>query len=108
VKFEPTRPGLRSICSGTRRAVGLVGNVFGEDFALNPSEGENHTLTQDKYLAAENIHEEERDLRAVCRLDNPMPYWVKTLDCSLQRVSPGFKHEPRNIDAQSDSAFQFR
>jgi hypothetical protein len=30
-----------------------------------------------------------------------MPYWVKTSDCSLQRVSLGLKHEPRNTDAQS-------
>lgn len=89
VNFEFTRPGLRSSCSGARRAVGRVGNVFGEDFTLNPSDGENHTPTQDKYPAAENIYVEERDLRAVCRLDNPMPYWVKTLNCSLQRSSLG-------------------
>jgi hypothetical protein len=73
--------------SGHPRAGGFARNVFRKGVVLNPSDGENHTLTQDKYLAAENVYEEERDLRAVRRLDNPMPYWVKTLDCSLQRVS---------------------
>ena len=88
--------------------VGPVGNVFGEDSVLNSADGENHTLTQLKFPAAENIYEKKGDLRAVCRLDNPVPSLVKTLDRSLQLVSLGLKHEPRNIDAQSDSAIQFR
>jgi hypothetical protein len=40
---------------------GLIGNVFREDFVLNSSDRENHTLAQDKCLAAENIYEKEGD-----------------------------------------------
>jgi hypothetical protein len=70
-----------------RWPVGHEGNIFREDLVGNPSDGENHTLTEDRYFAAEDICEKEGQLCAVRRLDNPMSSGAKTSDCSLQRVS---------------------
>ena len=61
----------------------FVGDVFGKGFVLNSSDGESHTLAQDKCLAAEDVNEKERKLRAIVRLNNSVTCSVKIFDSSL-------------------------
>ena len=96
--------GAEELCPAIRATCSLVGDVFGKGIVLHPSDGESHSLAQDKHLAAENIDEEERDLRAIVPLDNSMACWIKVLDCSRHARSPAQSIPPVNARQNSHSA----